>query len=111
MRLLGDDEVDRLYVEVPQGIKRRSTNMSSLLCGTLCSTIVCTTLPFAYLFCRVAKTFLRNVRPTVRGANRLGKRAQSVGGLAEGLYPFPFRTRQSSLLAAMVLIVTDGESS
>lgn len=40
MRLLEDDEVDRLYVEVPQGIKRRSTNMSSLLCGTLCSTIV-----------------------------------------------------------------------
>ena len=33
------------------------------------------------------------------------------GGLAGGLYPFSFRTRQSSPLAAMVLIVTDGESS
>ena len=33
------------------------------------------------------------------------------GGLAGGLYPFSFRTRQSSLLAAMVLIVSDGESS
>ena len=33
------------------------------------------------------------------------------GGLAAGLYPFSFRTRQSSPLAAMVLIVTDGESS
>ncbi len=33
------------------------------------------------------------------------------GGSAGGLYPISFRTRQSSLLAAMVLIVTDGESS
>ena len=33
------------------------------------------------------------------------------GGLAGGSYPISFRTRQSSLLAAMVLIVTDGESS
>ena len=33
------------------------------------------------------------------------------GGSAGGSYPISFRTRQSSLLAAMVLIVTDGESS
>jgi len=33
------------------------------------------------------------------------------GGSAGGSYPFSFRTRQSSLLAAMVLIVSDGESS
>jgi hypothetical protein len=33
------------------------------------------------------------------------------GGLAGGSYPISFRTRQSSLLAAMVLTVTGGESS
>ena len=38
-------------------------------------------------------------------------RILSSGGLAGGLYPFSFRIRQSRLLAAMVLIVSDGESS
>ena len=31
------------------------------------------------------------------------ERAHSVGDLSEGLYPFPFRTRQSSPLEPMVL--------
>lgn len=65
--------------------------MSSLSCGTLFATIVV----YAYLM---------HVRIVL-------EHFQSVGGLAGGLYPISFRTRQSSLLAAMVLIVTDWESS
>lgn len=40
MRLVGDDYVDRLQMEVPQGIESRSTNMSSLSCGTMYITVI-----------------------------------------------------------------------
>ena len=65
--------------------------MSSLSCGTLYSTIIFDELSMCICM--------------------LTLRVFSSGGLARGLYPFSFRTRQSSLLAAMVLIVKDGESS
>ena len=68
--------------------------MSSLSCGTLYSTIVSFALYiYLYVFCI----------PTLR--------VFGSGGSAGGSDPFSFRTRQSSLLAAMVLIVSDGESS
>gem|GEM_PF-6952139 len=59
--------------------------MSSFLCGIVNGTIrEYFVQPFAYFFCAL-------------------QRAQDVGGLAGGVYLFPFRTQQSSLLAAMVL--------
>ena len=72
--------------------------MSILLCGTLNNTSCY--LPFI--------KYLWSVLFPLRTEE---KRAHSVGGLAAGSHPIPFRTRQLSPLAAMVLTVTGGESS
>lgn len=90
--------------------------MSSLSCGTLYSTthLHFTFLPFVAFLGEVGCIFVLALRSQFvkNGRSRvLTLRVFSSGGLAGGSYPFSFRTRQSSLLAAMVLIVTDGESS
>ena len=79
--------------------------MSSLSCGTLYSTNRLHT-HVTYFVLALRSLFVKNRRSRV-----LNIRVFSSGGLAGGLYPISFRTRQSSLLAAMVLIVTGGESS
>ena len=95
-------------MEAPQGVESRSTNMSSFLCGILYGTV--------FLFACIShhecgKPNLRIRRPGIRLRMPGTKCVHGVGGLARGLYPISFRTRQSSLFAAMVLAVTGGESS
>jgi hypothetical protein len=65
--------------------------MPSFLCGTLRATQIVFVAPFSHICLRLP-------------VDRQAKRAQYVGGLAGGVHPFPFRTRQLSLLAAMVLV-------
>ena len=89
-------------MEVPRGMESRSTNMSSLSCGTVYVTIIC--------LHRHAGVFNEGGQPFAIFVYQ-HFRVFGSGGLAGGLYPISFRTRQSSLLAAMVLIVLDGESS
>ena len=88
--------------------------MPSLSCGTLCSTV----RTFAHLCVFVCYRHFVPLEVLALASQDCyivlisnGIRVFGSGGLAGGSYPISFRTRQSSLLAAMVLIVTDGESS
>ena len=73
--------------------------MPSLLCRTLCNTIVVYTFLNYFLLERICISKPKHLR--VFGS----------GGLAVGSHPIPFRTRKLSPLAAMVLRVTPRESS